>query len=84
MRKLSHPFKTLANIIAGGFEDLCALVVLVISTHTRSTGELFKFFSRPMKLSSQQQLFNFIFYMKYNKVTIYDSYVWILVSFYTK
>lgn len=84
MCKLSHPFKTLVDFIIGEFDELCTLVDLVISTHTRSTWELFKFFGRPMKLSSQQQLFNFIFYMKYNKVIIYDAYVWSLVLFYTK
>jgi len=59
MRKLPHPFKTLANFIIEEFDELCILVVLVISTHTRSTRELFKFFDCLMKLSSQQQLFNF-------------------------
>ena len=52
MRKLSHPFKTLANFIIGEFDESCTLVVLVISTHDiRSTRELLKFFGCPMKLS---------------------------------
>ena len=84
MRKLPRPFKTLANFIIEEFDELCTLVVLVISIHTRSTKELFKFFNCPMKLSSQQQLSNFILYMEYNYVTIYDASVWISVLFRTK
>jgi hypothetical protein len=69
-------FKTMTNFTLPEFEELCTTVCPFITGNARSTGKPQILREHPPKLSPEQRLLNFIWYMKYDNVTTYDSYHW--------
>jgi hypothetical protein len=69
-------FKNLTNFIATKFEDLASIVVLTIIFHARSISETPIVHGRPSKLSLKQHFLNFVFFLKHDNVTKYDSFMW--------
>ena len=69
-------FKTITNFTLPEFEELCSLVCPLIAENARSTSEPQIRGGRPSKMTPVQKLLNFIWYMKCDNVTTYDSYHW--------
>jgi hypothetical protein len=57
-----------------GVYKLCSLVCSLIVGNARSTNELQLLRGRPPKLSPEQRLLNFIWYIKCENIKTYDSY----------
>jgi hypothetical protein len=76
LKETPSMFKTITNFTLPEFEELCTLVCSLIAGNARSTGEPQILRGRPPKLSPEQRLLNFIWYMKCDNVTTYDSYHW--------
>lgn len=76
MRVIPQNFKTFMSSIVVEFDELCGLVVLIIASHVRSTGEVDDFLGCSMKLCMQQRFLNFLLYMKYDNITSYDAFQW--------
>ena len=69
-------FKVLIKFSAGQFEELCSAMCPTIMIDARSTGHLRSAAGRPPKLSPQQRLLHFIFYMKHDNVVRLDGFHW--------
>jgi len=69
-------FKTLTNFTLQKFEELVALVVPTIDTHVQSTNDAHIVCGRPTKLTLEQQLLQFILYMKHDNVVMFDAFMW--------
>jgi hypothetical protein len=67
-------FKIMTNFTVLGFEELYNLVYPLILINARFICELQLLREHPLKLSPKQRLLNFIWYMKNDDVTTYDSY----------
>jgi hypothetical protein len=67
-------FKTLTNFTLVEFEELCTLVCPTIAGNARSTSAPQRLQGRLPKLNPKQRLLNFIWFMKCNSVTSYDSF----------
>ncbi len=68
-------FKTLTNFTLQKFEELVALVVPTIDTHVQSTNDAHIVCGRPTKLTLEQQLLQFILYMKHDNAVMFCIYV---------
>lgn len=64
--------KVLTNFTVDQFEELCSAVCPLLILYARSTGKLRSGAGRPPKLSPQQRLLHFIFYMKLDNVVRLD------------
>lgn len=64
------------NFIVPEFIELCTLVCPTILANARSTGVPHVVTGRPMKLSPEQRLMNFILFMKCDNVVTWDAFVW--------
>jgi hypothetical protein len=76
MRTTPTLFKGNTNFTLPEFDELCALVTPFIVDNARSTGEGHISRGRPMKLSPEQRLLNFILYLKHDNITLFDTYLW--------
>ncbi len=76
MQGMPSLFKSLTNLNLIKFEELAQLVVLNIIGHVRPIREPHRIFGQPSNLTPKQHLFNFILYMKHNKITKYDASLW--------
>ena len=76
LKKTPGMFKTVTNFILPEFGKLCTMVCLFIAGNARSTSELQTLRERPPKLSLEERLLNFIWYMKCDSVTTYGLYHW--------
>lgn len=59
MRTVPYNFKTFMNFTVVDFDEFFGLVVPIIASRARSTGEVHKLLGCPMRLFPQQHLFNF-------------------------
>jgi len=69
-------FKTLTNFTLPKFEELTTLVVPTIESHVRSTDDAHIICGQLTKLTLEQPLFQFILYMKYDNVVMFDAFMW--------
>lgn len=69
MKAMGGLFKTLTNFTLSEFEELVKVVVLIIIGHVRSIGEAHCTSNQPSKLTLEQCLLKFIFYMKHDNIT---------------
>lgn len=66
MHALPSPFKNNYNLTLPKFKELCTLVMPIKIEHARSISVARKVSGRPMKLSPENRILNFILYMKYS------------------
>jgi hypothetical protein len=69
-------FKTLTNFILPKFEELTTLGVPTIESHVWSTDDAHIVCGQLTKLTSEQQLLQFILYMKHDNVVMFDAFMW--------
>ena len=74
LRDLLAWLKETPGITLLEFEELCSLIYPLIARNARSTNEPQIRGGRPSKMTPAQRLLNFIWYMKCDNVTTYDSY----------
>lgn len=76
MREVPVLFKVLTNFEVREFDELSSLVCPTINDNARSTGVERVLSGRPMKLTPEQRLLNFIMYLKHDNVISYESFQW--------
>jgi hypothetical protein len=67
--------KTLTNFFLSKFNELCALMTLTIQTHVHVTSKTHIVVGQLTKLTPNQQLFQFILYVKHVNVVMYDIFL---------
>jgi hypothetical protein len=67
--------KTLTNFCLSKFNELCALMTLTIQTHVHVTSKTHIVVGQLTKLTPNQQLFQFILYVKHVNVVMYDIFL---------
>lgn len=76
MHEVSALFKVLTNFKICEFDELATLVCSTIRNNAHNMGIARVMSSRPMKLTHEQHLLNFVMYLKHDDEINYESFQW--------